>query len=272
MSQPDIVFDRPPIVELVLGVQFAPLVQLTNGHMGRFWGQALEPEWNRASDALPVADQFEAFDAPSQWLVPNFQFLMRVPTPLSRLQISTESGDRMIQVQPTRFHYNWQKKDAEYPRYRNVRAAFDAYFARFQQFARDAKLGALVPNQWEITYVDHIPRGDLWQTPADWHNVLPGLLAPEPNIEGVPLENVGGEWHFEIAPRRGRVHVNVQSGRNTDTAEPVLMLQTTARGAVGPPLAPDLNAGLDLGHEAVRDTFLRITSTQAQRYWGRRET
>src|SRR5258708_5098154 len=100
MSQPDIEFDRPPIAELVLGVQFAPLVQLTNGHMGRFWGQALGQEWERASDAPPIADQFETFDAPSQWLVPNFQFLMGAPAPVARLQISTESGDRMIQVEP----------------------------------------------------------------------------------------------------------------------------------------------------------------------------
>src|SRR5437870_1771805 len=124
MTQPAILFDHPPIVELVLGVQFAPLVGLTNGHMGRFWCQALGPEWKRAIDAPPIADQFEAFDGPSQWLVPNFQFLMRIPTPVSRLQISTEPGDQMIQIQPTRFHYNWQKKESEYPSYRHVRAKF----------------------------------------------------------------------------------------------------------------------------------------------------
>ena len=57
MSQPFLEFECPPIVELVLGVQFAPLSRLTSGHLGWFWKQFLDDEWVNASDAVLRADQ-----------------------------------------------------------------------------------------------------------------------------------------------------------------------------------------------------------------------
>jgi hypothetical protein len=31
-------YERPPVVETVLGVQFDPLPDLCNAHLGAFWG------------------------------------------------------------------------------------------------------------------------------------------------------------------------------------------------------------------------------------------
>ena len=49
------------IVELVLGVQFAPLLNFTNAHFGWFWKQYLDPSWTKAANAPPVPDQHERF-------------------------------------------------------------------------------------------------------------------------------------------------------------------------------------------------------------------
>jgi hypothetical protein len=172
----------------------------------------------------------------------------------------------MIQVQATRFHYNWQKRGQAYPSYHEVRKDFDSCFEKFRRFVTEAKdLGELQPNQWEITYVNHIPKGELWSEPRDWPRVLPGLLGASRDMKDVALESVGGEWHFELQPRKGRLHFAVQYGRVGEKAEPTLILNATARGAIEE--GTDLGAGLTLGHDGIIHAFLHVTSPEAQKVW-----
>jgi uncharacterized protein (TIGR04255 family) len=260
-------FERPPVIELVLGVQFGPVVGLTSGHLGWFWKQYLGEEWAKATDAVPILDQFETFNEKRGWAIAGAAFQVGMGMPPHRLQLTTESGDRMIQVQPTRFHYNWQRKAEAYPSYPQVRKEFDRYFESFCRFVADAKLGDVNPNQWEITYVDHIPSGELWSTPKDWHKILPGLLGPGANLGGVALESLEGQWHYEIAPQLGRLHVSVQHGRLGEEATPGLLLTTTARGPISKEKGIDLNIGLNLGHDRIYQAFLELTSPEAQRTW-----
>src|SRR6516165_3096908 len=120
MAKAPLEFEQPPVIELVLGVEFARLASFNSGHLGWFWKHCLRDEWVRAADAAPIADQFETFHEQQRWGIPDLRVLVGAPAPPPRLQISTTRGDRMIQVQPTRFHYNWQKKDQAYPSYRQV--------------------------------------------------------------------------------------------------------------------------------------------------------
>jgi uncharacterized protein (TIGR04255 family) len=237
--------------------------------LGWFWKQYLTGEWRSAADAVPLPDQFEFFREQQRWSLPGLQLsLLPGPKP-SRLQITNSDGDRMIQVQSTRFHYNWQKRNAVYPSYRTMRSEFDTLFAQFCRFAVEAGLGEVLPNQWEVTYVDQIPRGELWDSPADWHKVLPGILAAKWQVGIARLENVGGEWHYAIGPDKGRVHISLQHGRMTSPPETeVLLLQTTARGTVQQKTGWDLDSGLELGHHAAISAFLEITSAEAHRAWG----
>ena len=174
---------------------------------------------------------------------------------------------QLLQVQQTRFHYNWKRRDQSYPSFHGVLTEFDKQFTRFRNFLAASGQGELCPNQWELTYVDSIPRGELWQTVADWYRVLPGLLSGPPPIDGVCPENASGEWNFEITPRRGRLHVTVRRARIAETSEAVLLVQTTARGPIGRDANEDLAAGLALGHAVAVRTFLQITSAEAHARW-----
>jgi uncharacterized protein (TIGR04255 family) len=263
-------FANPPVVEVVLGVQFAALTNFTSGHLGWFWKRFLDGEWERATDAPTLPDQFETFEKRRR-AGPAFQVKLDSPARPRRLQIANQAGDRLIQIQPTQFIYNWLKKEGHYPSFRRVYEEFANYFRRFRTFVEEAKLGDVVPNQWEITYVDQIPAGNLWQSPSDWHRILPGLLGPQPGVDGLHLESAGGEWHYEITPAQGRLHISIQQGM-TEGEEPALLLQTTARGSIGKDSAPDLETGLNLGHEVIRRAFLGMTSAEAQAAWGRRQT
>jgi uncharacterized protein (TIGR04255 family) len=260
-------FERPPIVELVLGVQFAPLAQLTSAHFGWFWKQYLGEEWERPSDAPPLPDQFEFFGDQHRWQS-IFPFLLKPGIEPGRVQIGNQGMDRLIQIQPSRLHYNWKKKDGSYPSFGKISEEFSRCFGQFQNFVAKAQLGELLPNQWEITYVDSMPQGELWNTVSDWYAVLPGLFPKTPAVDGLKAESFVGKCSYEIVPSRGRVHVEANLARLGENGQTALLLQTTARGPIGKDGAADLKSGLQLGHDAVVEVFLKMTSVTAQKHWG----
>jgi uncharacterized protein (TIGR04255 family) len=268
MPKPFPVLDAPPVVEVVLGVQFSPLVKFTSGHAGWFWKSYLDSNWTTCADAPPLADQFERFEGVRRGPPKGVMLRLEPASACPRLQITNAADDRMLQLQPTRFHFNWRQRGRSYPSYGTVVAEFEAHFEAFRRFATESGLGPVLLNQWELTYVDRIPQGELWQTPADWHRVFPGLFATIPPVAGIEPERFVGEWGFEITPRRGRLHISASRVDHEGTAL-ALLVETTARG----PLARDagateLRAGLDLGHETVLEAFFRLTSAEAHRAWG----
>ena len=274
MPLPD--YANPPVVETVLGVQFDRLPKLKNGHLGAFWRSLNHTEWPTTADAPPLGSQFEQFTGASRWARAIQLQLMQDPS--FRIQIKSADATRMIQLQNSRLHFNWIRAEGgEYPRYDAVRREFQSVLDRFKDFVVDGQLGELRPNQWEVTYVNQIPVGTVWQSPADWgfFSPLAGLATIEGLIQG---ESFGGEWHFVIPDQRGRLHINWQHGKamtgraSEPTEAESIRLDLTARGPFQPnEVEPDnVLAGLDVGHEAIVVAFARMMSPDANRYWGLR--
>src|SRR5579862_813383 len=84
-----------PLVEVILGVQFASLPRFTNAYLGAFWKE-LGPEWPLQSDAPFLLPQFEKFGEEEIWSEIKLRFTANPPT---RLQIRKQDGSRMIQIQ-----------------------------------------------------------------------------------------------------------------------------------------------------------------------------
>src|SRR5262249_22783622 len=140
--------------------------------------------------------------------------------------------DRVIQLQINRYTYNWRKKDACYPRYETIYPEFMSKLQGFRDFLRMAGLEDISLNQWEITYVNHIPRGELWSSQNDWYRVFPGLYHSPDQSGLVQFESITGEWHYEIVPQRGRLHIVGRHSKNIETSQEFLELQLTARGPI----------------------------------------
>jgi len=71
---------------------------------------------------------------------------------------------------------NWRKRDQTYPSYKKLIGEFEQLFSQFEAFAKKQNLGPLSVNQWEITYIDMFPKGEYWNTQAEWTSFLPGLF------------------------------------------------------------------------------------------------
>jgi uncharacterized protein (TIGR04255 family) len=260
-------FNHPPLVESVLGVQFAPIMYFTSGHAGKFW-RSLGPDWTSARDAAPLDPSFEEFGERGAWAEQVNRFRISAAPAHSRLQIQHSSGDRMIQVQESRFHYNWVRKDsAAYPRYATIRPEFEQAFTEFCGFCENEKLTVPAPNQWEITYVNLLLERESWRTAADWSEILPSLLGPATKIHDLGLETLHGRWTFELPSQSGRLHVELACVRAGPDKKRALQLTLTSRGP-----AADWSAalgGLELGHAAIVRTFDAVTSERAHKLWER---
>ena len=177
----------------------------------------------------------------------------------------------MIQVQNGRFHFNWlgQSREGEYPRYVRLRNEFVWALQRLQEFVNDEGIGLLVPNQWEVTYLNHIPKGTVWQNPNDWSFFRP--LAPVPTFEGLlEGESFGGEWHFVIPGEQGRLHIQWQHAlRAEPQLEELIRLTLTSRGPLGPDSSlDDVLHGVNLGHHTIVWSFRKLMSDAAILHWG----
>lgn len=264
-------FDDPPVVETVMSVQFAPLPNFSTLHAGWYWGTCLRSDgWTRADQADPLDDQFERFGEETAWERPGVRVRVVPGTTTPRLQIIERNEERMIQLQSTRFIYNWRKRGSEYPTYKKLRPEFDKYFAQYEKFVADAGFGAVEPNQWEMTYVNHIGKQELWSTPEDWAKVLPGFYFPVRDFSRQRFESFGGEWHLVIEPSRGRLHVAVLHGRvGSGDGPEVLIVKLTARGPIDEKKGSDLSSGFELGHETIVRSFVAMTSEAAHKHWHR---
>ena len=268
-------FEKPPVVETVLGVQFDRIRHLKTAHLGVFW-KRLGSYWCKVDDAPSIEPQIEKFGEKETWTPSGIRWRVS-PEADIRLQLRNEDRDRMVQIQNGRLHYNWLgHSGSDYPSYDEVRPEFDKILKFWQDFLQEEfsdNQDVFAPNQWEVTYVNRISKGTVWDEPNDWSELFCGIPTAADLKSPVSLESFGGEWHYEIEPRRGRLHVKIGheqrlSSSNDGSREEFLALTLTARGTINSEEGRDLDTCLKLGHDTIVNSFVAITSERAHRYWG----
>ena len=106
-------FSNPPLIETILGVQFDEIPNLTRGSIlagigGSFWTKYVGLE---AQETPALTDQFETLGESSRrFPFPHVSAKILTSIPLTRMQFINDKDDRVIQIQNTRFLYNWRKR------------------------------------------------------------------------------------------------------------------------------------------------------------------
>jgi len=259
-------YRNPPVVETVLSVQFTPLANFGAGQLGFYWKE-LGADWPDVTDASVVDPVFERFDESARGWDPAAFGVKLTQQVDVRLQIRNVAKDRMIQVQNGRFIYNWLGDgDGNYPSYENVRPKFDEQWERFRRFVLSSSdENSVQPNQWEVIYVNHLPRGTVWKQLSDLPEVFTFLKQPPLGGLDLSLRSIAGEWQFEIAPQKGALYLKLGMDHRGNASNVVMTL--LARG----PMSEDtcsLNEGFKLGHQTITEAFDRLTSANAKEYWG----
>ena len=261
-------YGKPPVVETIVGIQFDVLPEFRNGHLGAFWKSLSTVDWPNVGDAPTSQPQFERFGTISADGANPCAGMP--PAGSACTHIKNKEADRLIQIQNGMLKFHWLgQTGGAYPRYETVRDWFVWAYMQFDAFVRSETLGDLRPNQWEVTYLNHIPKGTVWNTPTDWKFFQP--MASMPSVAAViDGESFGGTWHFAIPVEKGRLHVDWRHTRAAGSPpNDLVALTLTARGPLDPE-KPDLTTildGLNLGHETIVRSFERLMTPEANKFW-----
>lgn len=262
-------FQRPPVSEVALAVQFTPLKEWRSPHAGIYWGR-IQGNYPKTESHPPLPPQIEKFDAEFPGAP---QFHMEIVSPeRMRFWFLSEPPTYLIQVQSDRFIVNWRKlKDTEkYPEYSNtLRSRFKEEWQEFCQFLTDQKISVADVKQCELTYVNTISRGDGWNDSAEamkllrrWWHEENGDFLPQP-------ESLAISASFQMPEQRGRLHFTVQSVFSPLEQKDALQLQLVARGKPASSQMEDVLAWMDLAHEWIVQGFVDLTSPLAHKLWKR---
>ena len=267
-------FERPPVVEVALGLQYDDLPGLNAVQIAAFWMDRLQSEFPEVTEQPPLANSEEEFGPPAGRGIPLS--IQAGPPPL-RFWMSNEDKTVLVQIQRNRFVFNWRRgegADGEYPRYPFVKEQFLRHLGELMEFVTDRELGAFGFKQCEVTYVNEI------RAPGEdgGHAFVGDFLALQGSTNGEFLggmESAEISYHYVMtepdgADAVGRLHATASPRLRADSMEAVYLLQMVARGR---PLGPGPDgavAFLDLGHEYIVRGFADITTRRMHGIWGRR--
>lgn len=264
-------FRRPPVVEVVLGVQFGPLMGLQTPQVGLLWS-TFRTDFPKTQELPALEPVFEMFGTRGPFAEVKID-LVAGPPPIRFFFVNDAETD-LVQVQRDRFIRNWRRRQPAdaYPRYHQLRHRFESDFQQFLSFTTTEGLGEVQPNQCEVTYVDVLTGEDPYHPPrlSDFVTLVSveGSEAFLPAAEEIKLLTQYVMTDNAAGPV-GRLYCSIEPLTRATDDRPGYLLRMTARGH---PRTPDL-AGVmeffDLGHDWIVRGFTSVTTRQAHQLWGR---
>jgi uncharacterized protein (TIGR04255 family) len=258
-------FERPPLDEVVLSVQFDPLPGFHAAHLGRYW-KSIREQYPHTEDQPPLLPLMEQPIAPAISPVSVHVGSMGI-----RAWFLDESKSRIIQLQQGRFVKNWRKLNEadQYPRYKVLVEEFKREWEGFLAFAREESLGMVNVNQCELTYIDHIePKtadklGDLddiftFQRPRESAAFLPNP------------EFLSWSAGYKLPGEQGRLHVVMNPAFRPRDMQIILLMNFTARGVPADKRAESVFGWFDLAHDWINGAFGELTDTKMHHAWGKK--
>jgi uncharacterized protein (TIGR04255 family) len=267
-------FERPPVTEVALSIQFASITRFRTVHVGMLW-QEFRATFPKVSEQPPLVPVFETFGATSPSGLLPFRVEAFMTPPMPRFWFESADGVHLLQVQQDRFMHNWRKFNSSenvYPRYEPIRDRFRDEIERVSEFLRREDLGPIQPNQCELVYTNAIVLPDGTDPHAQLDRITPLWRRWQHDTDLAPLENGSLSFRYLIRSQEiplARVYVEFQPGRLASDATPAIKLDITVRGK---PQENNLESAfrlLDEERRAVVRTFDRLTTDELHAMWGK---
>jgi uncharacterized protein (TIGR04255 family) len=256
--------EHPPLDEVVCGVQFAG-IEWSVIHFGLFYSQIHE-RYQRTQ--LRPSTSPSLFD-PSIQLGPP-QVMVSAEPDLPLLWYESDDGPFLLQVQNDAFFVNWRHQLGAfiYPHFHTREDGKEGVWDRFSQewqtfssFCEQHKIGTPEALACQLAYINHMVRGETWETPSDlarWFRPLAGLSG----VASAPI------FHMTVVYQVHGLTVRMQfrpAIRMTDKKE-LFVIEFITNGKLS--AENSLDTWFDDAHAAVVQTFLAQTTEEAHKQWG----
>jgi uncharacterized protein (TIGR04255 family) len=261
-------YDNPPVAEVACSVIFCSLKDLLSPHIGLLW-QQFQTKYPQFQDLPPISPSIELFDSQEF----NIEMEFTSIPPLPRAWFIGEDNSKVVQVQRDRLVHNWRKvnSQSEYPRYVEIMQGFQECLSIFESFLMQQRLGSIQMRQYELTYVNRIPKGCGWSRIEEISNIFPDITW-KTNSSRFLSDPKSISWSsvFDIPNQVGRLHVSVNP--IIVEGEISLSFELTVRGIKGHESRDQLGGWFDIAHEWIIRSFSDLTNESVQKeIWGKRE-
>ena len=252
-------YRTPPLNEVVCGVVFEPIKDLLVPHVGLFW-ESIADTYPRI-EQVPIIGDFG-------------EFLQRDGYVAPRIWLISRDDDHLVQIQQNRLHFNWRRRDSDYPRFSTVYANFKDCLDRFSSFIDERNLGQIVRTQYELSYINVITKDAAWNSFGDFSSVFPDIrwrTSVDESSRFLPPPT-SLLWHVSVPLPHGRGEgtIKVQSAKTVQTNDDVLRAEFAAVGPAKQQDLDDLDTWFDAAHTWAVRAFEDITSESAQQeLWGK---
>ncbi len=262
-------YERPPIDEVAIGVQFEPIEGISEAHIGLYW-QSLRDSYPRTESKPRFEIPVESFSSDSQFVTPQVTI---APTKgmLGRTWLISEDEDYLIQVQNTHFVHNLRRRDSVYPRFDLLKDKFWQTYEQFLSVLSSEQLKSPALTQIELSYIN-------WIT----NMTMPEFFRPAgaTKIEAKQMRSQAENQLFvarymaedETGNPIGRLHIHCQQAMHEVQRVPGNLMSLIFRVPIFPGWDRSrLNNVLELGRNAIVRSFTDLTTDEAHREWLRQK-
>ncbi|MAK18445.1 MAG: hypothetical protein CMN41_07405 [SAR116 cluster bacterium] len=265
MPSQKVKFTNPPVDELVLGVQFDTIECLQTIHLHQIW-ELYKSEFPNVQEMPPLTPRFETFDDAGRDSVSEME--VNPLPPLRRLWFSSDDEQHLVQFQHDRFIFNWRKRHDQnvYPSFDILLPIFEREFQRLKDFVNKNFEIQLEINQAEVAYINIMQRSD-FQKMSHFQLIIDDDSL---EIEGMQLF-VGEILRDDSDKPFARLIYEMQSPIKQDSGTPSHRLGLTVRGGPAGTDLSSVRAFMEMAHSRIISQFLKLTSDNAQKFWGKSE-
>jgi uncharacterized protein (TIGR04255 family) len=251
-------FKNPPVVETSLGCYFNRIERWNVLHYGALWSRFRTKYPNQ---------EFQPPVLPAVQLPLNLQWTPGDALIPIRALFTDTANTQLVQVQSDLFLHNWRKTDklSRYEHYDRILPLFREDWTVFTEFLKEHGLKHPSISRCEMSYYNHIVRGEDWQDFSDlprlfsiWRGLSPGTK----NVEFVAFTVVQ-------AFGKGKVTIAVNPGVRRLDGKEVLQMNITATRESQGSVDKDLFAGLDECHQNALNAFEGFVTDEALAKWER---
>ena len=243
----NIIFENSPLQEVVIGVQFNPIVD-SNSIISEFY-QIKKGKFPRLIEDSPIPHIIEKFDSQNIVTFQNGYY--------SRKHFVEQSEHKLIQIQSDKLLFNLRilDKKNDYPFFDNIRIEFLNHLNDLDN------IYSIINNidQLEITYLNHIPIVEFNEDNYDLSKIFINYFPSN------TVKNFNCTYIIPIQKINGNLTLKLQDGLNRATQNKVVVLELTIRG--NKTEKQSMDDWFNESHNILFDFFLNSISESAKKLW-----
>ena len=251
-------YKNPPVNEVICGMRFHVPEKLRFPHIGLLW-EKFRMDYPIIQHAPPIASSKG-----------NIPVDVATGIPLPRVWFINKSDDQLIQFQFDRFHFNWRRRQSDYPRYEHVIKNFERVTDLVMAFFTEFDLGKFNPIEYELSYINHIPKGQGWNTIDDLPKIFSDFVWKQSTGRFLPNPvNVAWQVEFALPEKKGHLIVSLKQATRTEDKVPLFLFELTARGIGENENKNMIREWFDVAHEWIVRGFTELTTSEVHLIWER---